>query len=295
MSIRGVAESRLNCERPSMAMFPTWPQAKAYYTACFKADSVHIREPLPVQTPIHSPVRKKQKFRNDLSPFPRQPNLAPEGPLSHNHLHHEILAATHRSLAPVSHNHLHHEISTPTHRSLAPQASSTPTPSPQIFVPRSCRIIFEDSSDDSVMATPRITDTKRRNQLPYKNLHALPVLTSSVPVEFNYDPSLPVEFNHDPPTIDDAAKPVVIVLDSEEEELPPVKSDAAERDLKCPSVPPNAQCFASSSALTVEASLAIVIPDSDEEFEFEPDTLRELNRLYCVQKPGPPPRYHRRL
>ena len=134
-------------------------------------------------------------------------------------------------------------------------------------------------------ATPGITDTKGRNQLPYKNLRAPPVLTSSVPVEFN----------HDPPTIDDAAKPVVIVSDSEEEELPPVKSDAAECDLKRPSVPPNAQRFASSSALTVEASLAIVIPDSDEEFEFEPDTLRELNRLYCVQKPGPPPRYHRRL
>ena len=46
-----------------MALFLTWMQVHGYYSMCFAANSVHIRQPQDEQMPIHSPIRKKMKVR----------------------------------------------------------------------------------------------------------------------------------------------------------------------------------------------------------------------------------------
>ena len=130
-----------------MVTFQTWLQVEVYYTMCFEADSVRICDPRPVQTPIHSPVHKKQKLGKGSSlTRPKvltQPHFALAGSLSYTGLDHEISAAAHHFLAP--------------------QANSTPTPSPQVFIPHPHHIIFKDSSDDSMVATTSITNMEENS------------------------------------------------------------------------------------------------------------------------------------
>ena len=245
-----------------MVTFQTWLQAEAYYTACFEADSIRIRDPHPVQMPIHSPVHKKQKLGKSSSlTHPKvltQPHFALAGSLSHTGLDHEISAAAHHFLAP--------------------QANSTPTPLPQVFIPCPHRIIFEDSSDDSMTATAGITDTEENSRLSYRN-----------PAQAAATPSFPVEVNSNPSAIRNRAPPIILVLDSEEEELAVFNSDI-EHHFKRPSPLPKRPVASSST------SSIIVISDSeDEEFRFDSETERDLNKLYSIKKPGPPPRFHRRL
>ena len=274
-----------------MVTFQTWLQAEAYYTVCFEADSVRIRDPHPVQTPIHSPVHKKQKLGKGSSlTHPKvltQPYLASAGSLSHTGLDHKISAAAHHFLAPqanstptwsLSHTGLDHKILAATHHFLVPQANSTPTPSPQVFIPHPHRIIFEDSSDDSIVATASITNTEENSQLSYRNL------AQAAPT-----PSFPVEVNSNPPAIHNQAPSIILVLDSEEEELAVFNSDI-KCHFKCPSPLPKYPVTSSST------SSIIVISDSEEEeFHFDSETEHDLNKLYSIKKPGPPPCFHQRL
>jgi len=70
MSIRGIADSYLDCANPSTHTFKTWALAQSYYKICFEAGCVHIRKSQAVQTPIHSPVRKKTKVHSAISRLP---------------------------------------------------------------------------------------------------------------------------------------------------------------------------------------------------------------------------------
>jgi len=287
-----------------METFLTWAQAHAYYSACFEALSVHIRDPPPMQSPTHSPARKKQKILNAVSPLPRpkalaQPHFAPAlnksaliaGPIvsGTTKLTSDTVSATAtvgnsqaKGTANTLAKRLHHGFMATAQDAVDPNihypnalVSTSPTPSPQILVCHPCRVIVDDSSDDSM------TD----NRLVYPKVHALPTPTSS----------LIAEFSSNPPTIHNTASPIIIISDSEE-------SLANNSDNNH-----NLQCFAPSSlivdfnsdprAIHTAPSPVIVISDSEEEEVslFDPDTERELNRLYAIQKPGPLPRGYYRL
>src|SRR6266567_641293 len=79
MSIRGIADSHLDCYNTLLFMFATWEKVKAYYRICFEAGCVCICKPQTSQTPIHSPVHKKTKVLGSSSRFssraPPQPNF----------------------------------------------------------------------------------------------------------------------------------------------------------------------------------------------------------------------------
>ena len=272
MVTRGIADSHLNCLNSSMASFPTWAQAHGYYSACFAANSVHIRQPRDEKTPIHSPTRKKMKVwltRAEAARRARaaaQPHLAPAVnrygsppldcvPMSANHENrpdHGALVATHDPVADLARsiNCSYHQVRAdaiaraksvnkgPHHGAQATATQSQPqdpVSSPPISRPI---VVVVDSSDDDEMTT---TNSEHKCHIPNnRNVPALPVASSS----------LIVEVNSDPPANHLAESPTIIVYDSEEEEL--------------------------------------TFPGSDNE--------RMLNYLQGgIQKPGPTPRGHRRL
>ena len=206
-----------------MATFSTWASARDYYSECFGHASIHIREARGAQTPIQSPVQKKQKCtapsRLPQAEAPTQPHFAPamnqnpgvqvttSGLGTANDVVEQLASSINSrylreraaAWSPI-------DLCTPPKR-LAP---ANPPSLPLIFHPR---VIVIDSSS--------------KEDLPG------PIASSS----------------RNPPTNTREDSWIIIVSDSEEEELR--------------------------------------FPDSDME--------RELNKLNCVQKPGPPPRGHRRF
>ena len=288
MVTRGIADSLLDCLNSSMASFPTWTQAHGYYSACFAANSVHIRRPRDEQTPIHSPIRKKAKVRltrAELRARTRaainQPHFAPAmnrfgsppldseccPPMSANHQ--DPVADLARSI-----NSSYHQVRAdaiaraksvekdPHHGAQATATQSQPqdpVSSPPISRPI---VVVVDSSDDDE------TQSQPHDPVPSPPISRPIVvvvdssdddeMTAANPEHKNRNaPALPVassslivEVNSDPPTTHLAESPTIIVYDSEEEEL--------------------------------------IFPDSD--------TERMLNYLQGgIRKPGPTPRGHRRL
>ena len=206
-----------------MATFSTWASARDYYSECFGHASIHIREVQGAQTPIQSPIRKKQKrtapSRLPQAEAPTQPHFAPamnqnpgvqvttSGLGTANDVVEQLASSINsRYLRERAAARSPIDLCTPPQH-LAP---ANPPSSPPIFHPR---VIVIDSSS--------------KEDLPG------PIASSS----------------RNPPTNTREDSQIIIVSDSEEEKLR--------------------------------------FPDSDME--------RELNKLNCVQKPGPPPRGHRRF
>jgi hypothetical protein len=276
-----------------MASFPTWAQAHGYYSACFAANSVHIRQPRDEQTPIHSPIRKKMKVwltRAEAARRARaaaQPHFAPAVnrygsppldcvPMSANHENrpdHGALVATHDPVADLARsiNRSYHQVRAdaiaraksvnkgPHHGAQATATQSQPqdpVSSPPISHPI---VVVVDSSDDDEMTTTM------------------------------------------------SSRPIVVVVDSSDDD----EMTTTNSEHKC-HIPNNRNVPAlpvASSSLIVEVnsdppanhlaeSPTIIVYDSEEEELTFPgsDNERMLNYLQGgIQKPGPTPRGHRRL
>ena len=178
-----------------MATFSSWDLAKAYYNECFGNDSVRIREFREEQTPMQSPVHKRQKIRNTPSKLTAnalvQPHFAPavspttplgspsvnsinfdgysplvflESPLS-KPAHHGVQETTTDFVAELA-NTINNEYlrtraaAMASIRSGSQPPAQVPTPSPQIVRPH---VIVIDSSDEDETAITGTTNFKGNN------------------------------------------------------------------------------------------------------------------------------------
>ena len=329
MVIRGIADSLLDCHNSSMASFPTWTQAHGYYSACFAANSVHIRQPRDQQTPIHSPIRKKTKVRLTRAELARtraaiiQPHFAPavnrfgSPPLDsecyprmsanhQNRLHHGALVAAHDPVADLARsiNSSYHQVRAdaiahaksiekdPHHGAQATATQSQPQdPVSSPPTSRPIVVVVESSDDDETQSQPQ-----HRVSSPPISRPIVVVIDSSDDDEMTA--TNPQHRVSSPPI----SRPIVVVIDSsDDDEMTATNPEHKNRN--APALP------VASSSLIVEVnsdpptthlaeSPTIIVYDSEEEELIFPDSDTECMLNYLqggIQKPGPTPRGHHRF
>ena len=303
-----------------MVTFSTWALAKAYYSECFANDSVHIREPQGEQTPIHSPVRKRQKLRNTPSKPPHpavlvQPHFAPtmnpktppgipllssdeysplvfpESPPAK--VAHRVVQETANDIVTelaksINRHYSSAQAQATTQISIdsAPQPPAmAPTPSPQIVRPHAIRghnrpYVFIADSSDEDAPAPPATTIFKGDNRPH------------VIVDDSSDEDAPA-----PPatttTFMSNNRPHVIVIDSSDEEAtaPPAATTSKGNNRPRVIVVDSSDEDVHSTA----AALAIAPgSDGEEVFLFDSETELQLDELLGEQRAGRRKRSHRR-
>jgi hypothetical protein len=233
-----------------MATFSTWASARDYYSECFGHASIHIREARGAQTPIQSPVRKKQKrtapSRLPQAEAPTQPHFAPA-----------------------------------MNQNPGVQVTTSDLGTANDVVEQLARSINSRYLRERAAArSPIDLCTPPKRLAPANPLSLCERVPAPSPIDLCTPPKHIAPAN--PPSSPPIFRPRVIVIDSSSEEDLPGPIASSSRN------PPTS---------TREDSRVIVVSDSEEEELRFPDSdmERELNKLNCVQKPGPPPRGHRRF
>ena len=252
----------LDCHNASMATFSTWASARDYYSECFDHASIHICEAQGAQTPIQSPIRKKQKHT--------APSHLPQA---------EALTQPHFALAM--------------NQNPGVQVTTSNLGTANNVVKELARSINSQYLHEKAAAHSPI-DLCTPKHLALENpLSLCERVPAPSPIDLCTPPKHLAPSNL--PSSPLIFRPRIIVIDSSSEEDLPVSAISTKQECSNPNAAfPIASSSHNPPTSTHEDSTVIIVSDSEEEeLRFlDSDMEHELNKLNCVQKPSPPPRGH---
>jgi len=268
-----------------MATFSTWASARDYYSECFDHTSIHIHEARGAQTPIQSPVQKKQK-RTAPSRLPQaealtQPHFAPA--MNQN----PGVQVTTSDLGTA--NNVVEQLARSINSRYLCEKAAAHSPI-DLCTPKRLALANPLSLCERVPAlSPIDLCTPPKCLAPANPLSLCERVPAPSPIDLCTPPKhlAPANLPSSPPIF----RPRVIVIDSSSEEDLPASAISTKQERSNPNAAfPIASSSRNPPTSTCEDSTVIIVSDSEEEELCFPDSdmERELNKLNCVQKPGPP-------